>query len=55
MRSSLAICPRGQEVQDVAPSRPVILFSGHLVHLLTVLSRYVPAGHLPVRSDCVLP
>ena len=45
VRSSLAMCPRRQEVQDVAPSCSVIVLSGHLVHPLTAMSRYVPAGH----------
>ena len=39
------MCPRRQEVQDVAPSCSVIVLSGHLVHPLTAMSRYVPAGH----------
>ena len=51
MRSSLAMCPGEQEVQDVAPSFSVIMFFGHLVQLLIVLSRYVPAGHRAVSPE----
>ena len=45
VRSSLETVPAEQEVQEAVPVCSVTEFSGHLVQIVTVLSRYVPALH----------
>ena len=45
VRSSLKTFPAEQEVQEAAPVCSDIEFSGHLVQIVTVLSRYVPVMH----------
>ena len=43
VRSSLETVPAEQEVQEAAPVCSAIEFSAHLVQIVIVLSRYVPA------------
>ena len=45
VRSSLETVPAEQEVQEAAPVCSVIVFSGHLVQIVTESSLYVPALH----------
>ena len=45
VRSSLETVPAEQEVQEAAPVCSAIEFAAHLVQIVTVLSRYVPALH----------
>ena len=45
VRSSLETVPAEQEVQEAASVCSAIEFLGHLVQIVTVLSRYVPALH----------
>ena len=45
------MCPNGQEAQDLAPSCSVISVSGHLIHLLALSSRYVPAVHFRAEAN----
>ena len=49
VRSSLETVPAEQEGQEAAPVCSAIEFSGHLVQIVTVLSRYVPALHSTVE------